>query len=82
MFKVINGMAPEFMNDIFVKNENILTDNVSSNTRSQSSFYKPSNPRKTNYGLESLMYFGPKNMGNDTNRSKGHFIFVRIQNAN
>ena len=32
MFKVINGMAPTFMNDIFSRNENVFAENVSSNT--------------------------------------------------
>ena len=49
MFKVAKGIAPIFMNDIFAKNGNILTENVSSNTRSKSSFYNPSNSKTVNY---------------------------------
>ena len=60
MFKVAKGIPPIFMNDIFAKNGNILTENVSSNTRSKWSFYNPSNPRTVNYGLESLRSLGPK----------------------
>ena len=43
MFKVIKGVAPAFMTDIFAKNENTFTENVSSNTRSRSIFYNLSN---------------------------------------
>ena len=46
------------MNDIFAKNENIFTENVSSNTRSR--FYNSSNPKTVNYGLETLRSLGPK----------------------
>ena len=60
MFKVIKGMAPAFMNDIFAIHENAYTENVSSNTRSKSSFYNPSNPKTVNYGLETLRHLGPK----------------------
>ena len=60
MFKVIKGVAPASMTDIFAKNENTFTENVSSNTRSRSIFYNPSNPKKVNYGLETLRSLGPK----------------------
>ena len=60
MFKVAKDKAPIFMNDIFATNENILTENVSSNTRSKSSFYNPFNPKTVNYGLETLRSLGPK----------------------
>ena len=60
MFKVIKGVAPAFMTDIFAKNENTFTENVSSNTRFRSIFYNPSNPKKVNYGLETLRSLGPK----------------------
>ena len=60
MFKVIKGVAPAFMTDIFAKHENTFTENVSSNTRSRSMFYNPSNPKKVNYGLETLRPLGPK----------------------
>ena len=60
MFKVIKGIGPAFMNDIFAKHENAYTENVSSNIRSQSSFYNPSNPKTVNYGLQTLRCLGPK----------------------
>ena len=60
MFKVAKGIAPIFMNNIFVKIKNILTENVSSNTRSKSTLYNPSNPKTVNYGLETLRSLGPK----------------------
>ena len=47
MFKVIKGMSPTFMNDIFSRNENAFADNVSSNTRSKSIFYNPSNLKQS-----------------------------------
>ena len=60
MFKVDKGLAPIFMENIFPKNENGGTDNVSSNTRSKANFYNPSNPKTVNYGLETLRCLGPK----------------------
>ena len=60
MFKVAKGIATIFINDIFAKNENILTENLFSNTRSKSSFYNPSNPKTVIYGLETLRFLGPK----------------------
>ena len=60
MFKVIKGMSPTFMNDIFSRNENAFADNVSSNTRSKSIFYNPSNPKTVYHGLETLRCLGPR----------------------
>ena len=60
MFKVIKGMAPTFMNDILSRNENAFAENVSSNTRSKSIFYNPSNPKTVYHGLETLRCLGPK----------------------
>ena len=54
MYKVLNGIGPVFMNDIFVRNGSMGTENVSSNTRSKSKFYNQSNPKKVRYGLETL----------------------------
>ena len=50
MFKVDKGLAPVFMNEIFPKNKNVGTDNISSNKRSNNPF----NPKPVNYGLETL----------------------------
>ena len=60
MFKVIKGIAPTFMNEIFSRNENAFADNVSSNTRSRSILYNPSNPKTVYHGLETLRCLGPK----------------------
>ena len=60
MFKVNRGMSPAFMNNVFPKHDNAITDNVSSNTRSKSTFYNPSNPKTVKYGLETLRRLGPK----------------------
>ena len=60
MFKVRNGLAPSFMQDIFSTNKNVAGGNISSNTRAQSQFYNYSNPKKVNTGLETLRCLGPK----------------------
>ena len=60
VFKVDRGLAPVFMNEIFPKNKNAGTDNISSNTRSNASFYNPFNPKTVNYGAETLRSLGPK----------------------
>ena len=39
---------------------NTLTETVSSNTRAESLFYNPSNPKKVNSGLETIRCLGPK----------------------
>ena len=46
MFKFVNGLVPPFMANIFANNHNLNTDNVSANTRSQSTFYNPVNPKQ------------------------------------
>ena len=60
MYKVFNGIAPPFMEDVFQRHHNALAENVSSNTRSKSNFYNPSNPRTVKHGLETLRNLGPK----------------------
>ena len=60
LLKVINGLAPTFMCNIFTSNSNLNTNNVSASTRSQSTFYNPANPKTTNYGIETLRNIGPK----------------------
>ena len=60
MFKVSNGMAPSFMKEVFGQKENILTGNVSSNTRSQPLFYNNYNPNTVSNGLETLRHLGPE----------------------
>ena len=58
MFKVKNGLAPTFMNDIFP--ERNLTDNVAAGLRSQTDFYNPSNPKSVFNGVDSLRHLGPQ----------------------
>ena len=60
MYKVFKDIAPAFMKDVFAKHGNAFTENVSSNTRSKSIFYNPSNPKTVKYGLETLRRLGPK----------------------
>ena len=60
IFKVIKNIASPLMSDIFTKNHNFCTDNVSANTRSNSIFYNAHNPRTRNYGLNTLRHLGLK----------------------
>ena len=60
MFKVMNDMSPHFMKDVFAEKENTFTENVSSNTRSQSIFYNHSNPKTVNRGLRTVRSLSPK----------------------
>jgi hypothetical protein len=60
MFKVVNGLAPPFMANIFANNHNLNTDNISAKTRQQSTFYNPVNPKTVNKGIETLRCLGPK----------------------
>ena len=48
------------MKDIFAINKNTLSENVSSNTRSKSSFYNAHNPKTVRHGLETLRSIGPQ----------------------
>ena len=52
MFK---GVAPVLMENIFAKNLSAYTEHVSANTRSNCV-----NSKTTQYGFETLRYFGPK----------------------
>ena len=60
MFKVVKGVAPEFMDNILGKNADLNYENVSANTRSESTFYNAANPKTVNYGLQTLRSLGPK----------------------
>ena len=60
MFKAEKGLIPIFTDDIFPKNENSFAENISSNTRSKSSYYNYYNPKTVKYGLETLRPLGPK----------------------
>ena len=70
IFKTIKDLSPSFMKDIFSKNNSAYSENVSVNTRSKSMFYNPSNPKKVNYGLETLRSLGPKVWDMVPNRAK------------
>ena len=60
LFKVANGITPTIMEDIFRMKENLSTENVSANTRSQSLFYNSVNPKKVSHGFQTLRCIGPK----------------------
>ena len=60
IFKVEKGVAPPFMSDIFSINPSLNVGNVSSNTRSKSTFYSSDVPKTTKFGIETLRYLGPK----------------------
>ena len=59
MFKVTRGIAPVFMQQVFASNPNAYTEDISEKTRFKSSFCNHSNPKKVNYGLETLRSLGP-----------------------
>ena len=60
MFKVINGLAPLFMGEIFPFRANANNNNLLVNTRSNTIFYNPDNPKKVGHRLENLRNLGPK----------------------
>ena len=51
---------PPFMRNIFTKNWNVGSDNLSANTRSNSTFYNYNNLSTRNYRLETVRCLGPK----------------------
>ena len=60
MFKVYKGVAPSFMSDVFGMKQNVNSENVSVNTRSDKTFYCSRNPKTVNNGLETLSFLGAK----------------------
>ena len=60
MFKVTSNLAPAFMKEDFGQNTNVLTENISANTRLKPTFYNPQNPKKVNSGSETVRCLGPK----------------------
>ena len=58
------------MRNIFTKNSNLCTNNISANTHLNSTFYNYNNPRTRNYGLETLRCLGPKVYGMIPNEIK------------
>ena len=59
MFKVVLGIAPPFMAEIFRKRE-IASHSVVSGLRNQTDFYNYNNPKTVHYGSETLRSLGPK----------------------
>ena len=60
MYKVTKGIGPALMQDIFMRHPNDNLDDISANTRQNSGFYNPANPKNVNSGLETLRCLGPK----------------------
>ena len=59
MFKVLKGISPAFMKNIFI-DRNDPTDSMVQALRSQNSFYNLNNPKSVHYGIETLSSIGPK----------------------
>ena len=59
MYKVNNNLAPIFMREIFPQKNLKSIECVASAIRNQVDFYNPSNPRSTNWGLETIRHLGP-----------------------
>ena len=78
MFKVIKGISPLFMEHIFTKNVNVYPGDVSASTRSKSYFYNNVNPKKVNYGLETLRSLGPKVWNMIPNELKDETISLSV----
>ena len=60
MYKIIHNLGPPFLQDIISKSANLMSGNVSGNTRAKSLFYNYKAPNTVNYGLETLRCLGPK----------------------
>ena len=59
MYKVLNGLAPTFMREIFPQRNLANIECVAGNLRNQVKFYNTTNPKSTNYGLYMLRHLGP-----------------------
>ena len=59
MYKVLNGLAPTFMCEIFPQRNLANVECVVGNLRNQVKFYNTANPKSTNYGLDTLRHLGP-----------------------
>ena len=60
MYKVLQGIGPVFMGDVFGKQLNTNTEHVSTNIRFQKDFYNQLNPRTVSNGLETIRSLGPQ----------------------
>ena len=59
MYKVLNGLAPTFMREIFPQRNLANVECVAGNLRNQVKFYNTANPKSTIYGLDTLRHLGP-----------------------
>ena len=59
MYKVLNGLAPTFMRKIFPQRNLANVECVAGNLRNQVKFYNNTNPKSTNYSLDTLRHLGP-----------------------
>ena len=59
MYKVMKGIGPAFMEEIFAKKPKRTHDNACANTRLKSTFYSTANPKKVNSGMETLRCLDP-----------------------
>ena len=60
MFKVYKGVAPSFMSDVFGMKQNVNTENILANTRSDKTFCCSLNPKTVNNGVGTLRFLAPK----------------------
>ena len=60
LYKVVKGIGPPFMEEIFSRNPNATSQDTSVGSRLKSTFYNFDNPKKVNSGLETLRCLGPK----------------------
>ena len=60
MYKVMNGIGPALMKEIFPINSNGFTEYPSSNTRSNVLLFNQANPKKEGSGLQTLRHLGPR----------------------
>ena len=59
MYKINNNLAPTFMREIFPQKNLMNMQCVASNIRNHVGFYNSSNPKSSNWGLETLRHLGP-----------------------
>ena len=59
MYKVKHKLSPIFMEDVFSENT-LSNESVASGTREHNDFYVTSNPKSTNFGIETIRHIGPK----------------------
>ena len=75
MYKVMRGIGPAFMEEMFAKKPNAHTENVSANTRSKSTFYNTANSKKINIRMETLRCLS-KSLGHDSYQIKDQTVVL------